>query len=303
MAELALSTMWMRGRFQRPRHFFAAGVEMGFRAFELTSVAGPGFYEEIEPGEFTITSLHDPAPGDLGTGDLPKQDLVFTSLDEEKRKRAVGIAMRTVDVAARYGARAVILHIGRSEANPQWQGKLEALANAGCIASPEADAVRTRLVGERKDRYEQHLGALMRSLDGLVPYAAQRGVCLGIENRRHIHEIPNHEEVARLLAHYADPSFGYWHDVGHAETLAAVGLTPHADWLRAFGARLVGLHLHDVIGFTDHRAPGVGCVDWLGMAPLVPADGLRTAEISSEVAPADVCAGVQHLATVGWIGT
>ena len=301
MPDISFSTMWMRGRFARPRDFFLAGVEMGFCSFELSGVAGVQFYDEVHPGDFDIRSLHDPAPADMQSGDLARNDIVFTSLDEEKRKQAVAISKGSVDIADRYGARAVILHVGRSDADPHLQDQLESLYREGKTDSPAAGKLRSRLAGERMVHYEQHMDALMRSLDDLVPYAAARGVRLGVENRRHIHEVPNFDEVQRVLAHYSDDTIGYWHDVGHAETLAVVGMTAHADWLCAFGHRIVGVHLHDVIGLTDHRAPGTGSIDWQGLAALLPGNGLRTAEIHPEIPAASVSTGVAHLAATGWI--
>ena len=47
---LALSSFWMRGRWERVRDFIRAGVEAGFAAFEVSSLAGNAFYDEIHPG-------------------------------------------------------------------------------------------------------------------------------------------------------------------------------------------------------------------------------------------------------------
>lgn len=293
--------MWMRGRFERPCDFFCAGIGLGFRSFEVNSGATPTFYDDVHPGEFTIPSLHDPAPGAMGMADLARNDVVFTSLDDERRQQAVAIARNSIDVAVRYGARAVILHAGHVEVDPELQNILERLQARGRIASTEADEIRSRLAAERMFHYDEHMTALRHSLDILIPYAAARDVCLGIETRRRIHQVPNFNEMQWLLAYYQDAAIGYWHDAGHAEAQAAVGMTPHADWLRTFGARLVGIHMHDVIGFDDHQAPGTGSVDWNGLAPFVPDQGLRTAEIDAQTSEEALTAGVEHLAAQGWI--
>ncbi len=293
--------MWMRGRFERPCDFFCTGVKLGFRSFEVNGGATPTFYDDVHPGEFAIPSLHDPAPGPLGMVDMARNDLAFTSLDDVRREEAVAVTKNSIDVAVRYGARAVILHIGHVDVDPELQDTLEQLQVQGLVASPEADQIRSRLVTERMYHYDEHMTSLKRSLDTLIPYAAARDVRLGIENRRRIHQVPNFAEMQWLLAYYQDAAIGYWHDAGHAETQAAVGMTPHVDWLRTFGARLVGIHLHDVIGFDDHRAPGTGSVDWSGLAPFVPDQGLRTAEIDAQTAEEALTAGVELLAAQGWI--
>lgn len=300
MPNVALSTSWA-DRFARPRAFFAAGFQIGVSAFEITSLAGAAFYDEICPGDYDIRSLHDPAPGGMSPGQMKRRDILLTSLDAESRALAVAAAKNSVDVSARYGARAVVLHLGQTEADPAPQNRLEELATQGEGDGAEARAIRARMASQRTRRHEQRMAALMRSLDELIPYAAARHIRLGVENRRHVPSVPDFDELQFLLAHYTDDTIGYWHDVGHAETVARAGFTPHADWLRAFGQRLVGMHLHDVIGFDDHRAPGTGCIDWQGLGALLPANGLRTVELDPSVTPAEAQAGIAHLAAAGWI--
>jgi sugar phosphate isomerase/epimerase len=293
--------MWMRDRFERPCDFFCAGVRLGFRSFEVNGVATLTFYDDVHPGEFTIRSLHDPAPAAPNMTVLAQKDIVFTSLDDERRRQAVATAKNSIDVAVRYGAKGVILHSGQVEVDPDLQDTLEQLLANGQIESTEANTIRALQASERMVNYDAHMTALRHSLDDLIPYAIARDVFLGIENRRRIHQVPNFDEMRWLLAYYQSPAFGYWHDTGHAEVLAALGLTPHADWLRTFGSRLVGIHMHDVIGNLDHRAPGTGTVDWSGLAPFVPDQGLRTAEVASDASEEALTAGVALLAETGWI--
>jgi len=301
MPNVALSTSWMSGRFAHPRDFFAAGAQLGVTAFELTSVAGAAFYDTFHPGDVDIQSLHDPAPGGMGPGEMKHAGLLLTAPDEERRSLAVSASKRSVDIAARYGAKAVVVHLGETEAELALHKRIEELAAQGQGASAAAAALRARLAGQRTVHDKERMAALMRSLDELIPYAAARHIRLGVENRRHIQSVPDFAEMQLLLAHYTDSAIGYWHDVGHAETVARAGFTPHADWLRTFGNRLIGMHLHDVIGFTDHRAPGAGCIDWQGLGALLPANGLRTAELNGAVTPAEAAAGIAHLQAVRWI--
>jgi sugar phosphate isomerase/epimerase len=67
----------------------------------------------------------------------------------------------------------------------------------------------------------------------------------------------------------ADPRLGVTLDVGHMYHRDAASLVPFGGDLgavvRLLGERLVHLHLHDVVGTTDHVALGTGCVDWNGL--------------------------------------
>ena len=95
-------------------------------------------------------------------------------------------------------------------------------------------------------------------------------MALGIESRLHYHEIPHPEEAVELLAPYDNFEAGYWHDVGHCEVQARLGLIDRASWFPKLTDRCIGSHLHDVDGIRDHRAPGNGDVDWSYIAAGLP---------------------------------
>ena len=114
----------MRGRWERVSDFIQAGVEAGLAAFEVSGLAGNAFYDEIHPGAFNIVSLHNPAPGAMRNKAMRLADIVLTSLDEERRRQAVAEALRSTDVAQRYGARVLVLHLGQTRADPELENHL-----------------------------------------------------------------------------------------------------------------------------------------------------------------------------------
>ena len=297
----------MRGRWERVSDFIQAGVEAGFAAFEVSGLHIDTFYDETRPGQFNLVSFHNPAPPKRGqvamSGKARRQaDLVLTSLDQERRQQAVSVVKRCLDVASEYGAQAVVLHLGKTSADPNLENQLKHLYLAGCITSPEADALRARLLSERALGRVNRLSALWPSLDELIPYAASRDVRLGLENRP-ISEVPNFEDMGEILSWYVDDTVGYWHDTRHAQVQEALGFAPQGEWLRAYGHRLVGAHLHDEANFEVHLAPGQGDVDWHGLAPLMPANVLRVIETNHSVSKESLRAGIEHLKLTGWIRT
>jgi sugar phosphate isomerase/epimerase len=297
----------MRGRWERVSDFIQAGVEAGLAAFEVSGLHIDTFYDEIRPGHLNIVSFHNPAPPQRGqvamSGKARRQaDLVLTSLDQERRQQALSVVKHCLDVASEYGAQAVVLHLGNTSADPNLENQLKHLYLTGRITSLEADALRARLLSERALGRADRLSALRRSLDELIPYASSRCVRLGLENRP-ICETPNWQDMDEILAWYPDDYVGYWHDTGHAQVQENLGITPHADWLRAYGHRLVGLHLHDAVGCEVHRAPGTGSVDWAGLAARVAWRGdniVRTVEVNHAVSEEALRAGVEHLRSTGW---
>lgn len=304
MTHLALSSYWMRGRYARIGDFFRAGAELGLSAFEVSGLHIDTFYQDARPGHFNIVSFHHPAPPRPGEAVLGSQaarrfDVLLTSLDDERRGQAVVAVNHCLDVASEYGAQAIVLHLGVTRADPVLEQQLKHAILAGNSAGPTAESLRSRIRAERSLGRADHMDALRRSLDDLIPYAAARGVRLGLENRP-ICEVPNWEDMGEILSWYVDDTVGYWHDTGHAQVQEALGFTPQADWLRAYGRRLVGTHLHDEVELGVHRAPGEGHVAWTALAALVPPEALRVIEVDHTVATEALRAGIQHLGATGW---
>ena len=62
---------------------------------------------------------------------------------------------------------------------------------------------------------------------------------LCVETRSHFEQVPNEDEMLRLLEAYRDcPWFGFWHDFGHVQRKANLGLLDHAELLSAIAPRL-----------------------------------------------------------------
>jgi len=59
--------------------------------------------------------------------------------------------------------------------------------------------------------------------------------------------------------------------------------------------------LHDVIGISDHYAPGLGNVDFRRVAGYLPNDAFRTIEAMSFNPPEQIRTGLKMLAEAGCI--
>jgi len=93
----------------------------------------------------------------------------------------------------------------------------------------------------------------------------------------------------------------FLYDVGHAHALDRLGFYPHEEWLRRFGTRIVGTHLHDVLGMTDHYAAGLGEVDFSMVAKYLPANAYRACEFQTFNTPEQLNAGLRTLVEHGCI--
>jgi len=301
MYNVSISSMWAMGRFDDAAAFVAAVHQLGCAHVEANHEMPPAMFEGLvrlsreEPG--LVTSIHDPCPATISLREMTQQDCLLSSVDPDRRRRAIQIARQSIASAQAVGARVVVLHIGRVRGPGQLEKQLREQYNAG---SPETDWLRQELIRERARLREPFLEAVTASLLELAHEARAAGVRLGLENRYYYPEMPIWDEVGLLLERLPADVVGYWHDVGHAQVLETLGLERHEAWLRAYGPRCLGIHLHDCRGLHDHQPPGRGTIDWEMIRRHLPATTLRVLEVSREHSTEDLAAGVQYLAGLGF---
>lgn len=300
MWDVALSTMWGIGQFQSLADFFAAAEALGFTRFELNHGVNSAMLKGVSLKSRRIVSVHEPCPADISTSTLSDRNWLISSPDEEKRRQGVIAVQRSIDLAYDLGAQ-VVVHPGRVDIDPMLERTLRDLYEADRFNSSEYVETQERLVAARAAQAEINLEAVRRSLVKLAEYAGRMGVRLGLENRDHYYEIPLPDELDYLLGLGYDEIVGYLHDVGHAQKLEHLGFCPHEEWLRRFAGRMVGIHLHGIVGLRDHLAPGVGQMDWDTVARYLLVEVVRTCECRSYNSPQELVAGMRLLAEKGCV--
>lgn len=294
--------MWAVGRFRRMADFVAQARAIGFRQIEVNYQVTPEMLEQLIPlvreGAIEVSSLHNPCPSpSLKTDDGRTPSL--SALEEVERKAAVELAHQTVDLAAHLGAGVVVIHSGGIETVVE----MEKVLRRRYAANGKDEAYRQlkeQVIAARVEQQEPYLKATARSLAEVAAHAARQGVKLGLENRYTYAEIPSLEEMRALLAHLDDGVVYYWHDVGHAQALDNLGFVRHQEWLSALGSRLIGAHLHDIVGLSDHKAVGLGELDFAAILSHLPESALRVCEFASFNHPEEVRAGFHHLHKLGY---
>jgi len=297
----ALSTMWAIGRFQSLADFFAAGTGLGFARFELNHAINSAMLEGLSLNG-RIASIHEPCPADVSAVALKERNWLVSAPDEGNRRQGVAAVRRSIDLAHKLGVQVVIVHPGRVDIDPALESTLVHLYDEGKSDKPEYAHAKERLVTARAAQAKVNMRSVRRSLIELAEAAAQMGVRLGLENRIHYYEIPLPDELDDLLELGCGEWVGYWHDVGHAQVLQHMGFWRHEEWLRRFAGpqgRVIGVHLHDVVGLRDHLAAGLGQMDWDMVARHLPASALRTCEFQPFNSPQEVAAAVKWLVEKG----
>lgn len=296
-SKYALSTMWsQQERFTDLREFARAAQAMGYDGIEASHVTDQeGLQRLIDAAQPPLTSIHAPAPRETIDGKL-NGNLNLAALDDEERRIAIEHTKRSIDYAARAGARYVVVHLGGiGDEMLDSELKHRRLFDSGTQDGPEIDALRSETLERRAELAPPYLERARATLAELVAYAGPREVALGLENRLHYHEFPLPDETLSLLGDYSAHQAGYWHDVGHAEVQWRLGFVDKRAWLDTLSARTLGCHLHDVDGLGDHRAPGNGDVEWDYIAGGLPADALRVFEINQHQPDEAVAGAVSFL--------
>ncbi len=304
--------MWSQGRFptgdRDSMHQFAeAASRLGFPAVEINYVIPPeGVEELLSSNHVSVVSLHSPTPR-VKAGARWSDALNLAALDEEERTQAVRLACTTIDYAARAGAPYIVIHLGgiETQGKPQMfesERRLRRLFDlpagrrgSGIRDGDEVEGLRRQALQERRDGARRNLPQARRSLADIADHAAAKGIAVGLENRYHCHEFPFVDDMHELLAAYPPDLVGFWLDVGHAEVLDRLGLIPKRRWLNELSQRCIGVHLHDVDGLADHRAPGLGDVDWSYIARGLPPEVPRVFEVNQKTPEDAVAAAIPFL--------
>lgn len=304
----ALSTMWaVQPRFERDLGgFLERSAELGYAAVEINhSMSAEQAGAILGYRSLPVTAVHAPAPLERHPSAGWNRELNLASTDEVERGLAVEFHRRSLELAAESGARVVVVHLGGVGGRLlEGERRLRSLYDRRERLPDEWQATADAAVKERATQAGPWLEAARRSLEELAGSAEARGVALGVETRLHYHEIPLPHEAAELFAPFDPSVVGYVHDVGHAEVHHRLGLTDRDAWFDLLGQRLLALHVHDVRGLVDHRAPGNGDVDfgWLAarIAESNPGAG-RTMEIDQRESDEDVARALDVLREAGVI--
>jgi sugar phosphate isomerase/epimerase len=298
VAEVALSTMWGVKRFDTLDEFFKQGSAIGFTRFELNHAIDSAMLKNVNG--YRIVSVHEPCPADISVGELKKRNWLISAPNERDRREGVSAVKKSIDLAAKYNAPVVIVHPGKVDLDVAVDNKIRDLYRQGKKETPEYTRLKEQFITARAAQALVNFSAVRHSMIELAEYAGERGITLGLENRYHYFEIPSPDELCDLLE-LGFENVGFWYDVGHAETWDQLGFVNHEEWLRRFSSRIVGVHLHDVVGIDDHHVAGEGKIDWEMVRRYLPANALRTCEFQNNNSPEQVASGVKWLVEKGCI--
>jgi len=173
--------------------------------------------------------------------------------------------------------------------------ELYSLLDAGLSGSDEYIRKRDEIRILRDRKKGKTLDMMLLSMDEIQDAAEKFNVNIGIENRYFFEECPNFDEMGVIFEKFGGGRIGYWHDAGHAQVQENLGFVTVKDLLSVCGKFLVGFHLHDVNGYSDHYVPGIGEVDFELLKEYMKKDTIKILEIHPRETEKDLMAGVDFL--------
>lgn len=271
-----------------------ASIEWGVGAVRLDEAEVAA---AVRAGDVTVTSVHALAGLEGGTG-INVQGGDIASRDARRREATIEATCRTIDLARRLNVGAVVLHAGGVE-GLLYDQCVEVMRNwKQMSASPTFHKKLEQLRVLRRQEAPEYVRRTIESLAEVVRRAGE--FPLGLETRYVYSQVPLPDELEGIWAALGRDCFGYWHDVGHARIQQLFGAVPEEAWLDRFADRLLGVHLHDMIGTRDHMPPGQGELDLASVAAGISGRPCaRVMELSSVYLADAIVAGRKHLESLG----
>ncbi|MEJ8304302.1 sugar phosphate isomerase/epimerase family protein [Saccharibacillus sacchari] len=291
--EYSFSTCWNIRRQPGGRAMIEEIAELGFRRVELNYNVTTEMLKEIEPmierGEIGISSVHNTFPHtpdpDYGT-----DSVLLGFEDETRRRKAVELLVGSAEYAHRYGAKAVVVHPGEVPIAHADVKQLEKLYHEN---GRESDVYRTAwaaFIERRESEADSYIKRIIASLDEVGNLAASKGldVRFGIETRSRPNQMPTLAEAKTIIDALKGAPVGIWYDTGHAIMMDRLGLYDSVGEMEGLMDHIVGVHIHETIGLSDHWCPYVHSGDsrfYDAYLPMIERAGVKVYELKAACEP------------------
>lgn len=294
--EYSFSTCWNIKRHQVGEAMIEEIRELGFRRVELNYNVTKEMLTSIEPmierGEIGISSVHNTFPH-VPDPDYGTDSVLLGFEDETKRQKAIQLLVGSAEYAHRYGAEAVVVHPGEVPIPESVSKELAQLYHDEGKDSPKYRSKWEEFVERRQALSTGYVQQIIRSLDEVCNQAAAKGlhVRFGIETRSRPQQIPTLAEAKTIIEALQGAPVGIWYDTGHAIMMDRLGLYDSVGEMQGLMDDIVGVHIHETLGLSDHWCPYVHSQDMLfydAYLPMIRRARVKVYELKSACTPDEI---------------
>lgn len=294
--EYSFSTCWNIKRHTVGSEMIDEIRELGFSYVELNYNVTPELLSTIEPmierGEIGVSSVHNTFPhvadADYGT------DSVLLGFDDEvKRQRAIELMVRSAEYANRYGAKAVVVHPGEVPFDYNIDQELKKIYNEQGPDSAAYTKLWSEMLERRESLSEHYLQRIGDSLEDACDRIASKGwnISFGIETRSRCYQMPTLREAKSVFDRLKGAPVGLWYDFGHGMMMERMGLYDNARDMEAIKDNVVGIHIHETVGLSDHWCPYLhsGDMEYFDrFLPIIAAAPVKVYELKAACKPEEI---------------
>lgn len=294
--EYSFSTCWNIKRHQVGEAMIQEIRELGFRRVELNYNVTKEMLTSIEPmierGEIGISSVHNTFPH-VPDPDYGTDSVLLGFQDETKRQKAIQLLVGSAEYAHRYGAEAVVVHPGEVPIPESVSKELAQLYHDEGKDSPKYRSKWEEFVERRQALSTGYVQQIIRSLDEVCNQAAAQGlhVQFGIETRSRPQQIPTLAEAKTIIEALQGAPVGIWYDTGHAIMMDRLGLYDSVGEMQGLMDDIVGVHIHETLGLSDHWCPYVHSQDmhfYDAYLPMIRQARVKVYELKSACTPDEI---------------
>ncbi|WP_145051938.1 sugar phosphate isomerase/epimerase [Paenibacillus xylanexedens] len=292
----SFSTCWNIRKHTVGEDMIREIAELGFSRVELNYNVTKEMLTTIEPmierGEIGISSVHNTFPHDPDP-DYGTDSVLLGFEDEAKRQRAIELLVGSAEYAHRYGGEAVVVHPGEVPFPEDISKDLSKFYNEEGPDSPKYRSKWEELMERRQALSSGYVEKIIVSLDEVCNRAAAKGlnVRFGIETRSRPQQIPTLAEAKTIIQALKGAPVGIWYDTGHAIMMDRLGLYDSVGEMQGLMDDIVGVHIHETLGLSDHWCPYVHSKDmhfYDAYLPMIERAQVKVYELKSACQPGEI---------------
>jgi len=294
--EYSFSTCWNIKRHAVGSEMIEEIRELGFGYVELNYNVTPELLSTIEPmierGEIGVSSVHNTFPH-VADPDYGTDSVLLGFDDEEKRQRAIELLVRSAEYANRYGAKAVVVHPGEVPFDYNIDQELKKIYSEQGLESAAYVKLWNEMLERRESLSGHYLQRIGDSLEDVCERVAAKGwnVSFGIETRSRCYQMPTLREAKSVFDRLKGAPVGLWYDFGHGMMMERMGLYDNARDMEAIKDNVVGIHIHETVGLSDHWCPYVhsGDMNYFDrFLPIIAAAPVKVYELKAACKPEEI---------------